>query len=118
MSFKPDFDSAFFLINGSQQRGFAGLYNLPAVSLKRSVPSSCVPFQLSEQLVELLSELIDLYTPHWGRVMDPYGVPLSTAIAKLQMNRNIICLEFNQFCFKDAIDRLRKYLPSFTENQK
>lgn len=48
LSFKPNFDSALSLLNGSQPIGFAGIYNVPAVRSKRFVPETRVPIHLSK----------------------------------------------------------------------
>lgn len=61
--------------------------------------NSSTPFQKDEKSVELLSELIDLFSPQNGRVLDPYGAAMATAIAALKTNRQFICLERNASCF-------------------
>lgn len=112
-SFKPDFNSIFHAVNCKVERRFAGIFNVPSVTSKLCRSNSRVPFDTSEQPTELLSELIDIFTPQGGRVLDAYAGAMSTAIGCLKTGRHCIALEKNKECFDAAFQRLRNHLPSF-----
>lgn len=69
---------------------------------KDSLPSSkfCKPrinvqLHVNENSVQLLAELIDLFTPHSGAVTDPFWGTMKTAIHALEIARSYICVVMN-----------------------
>lgn len=104
--FRPDFDSPFHLINCDMKRRFSALYNVPVTSCKLTPAKSKSPFRTTEKSIALLTEILDMFVPEGGYVMDPYAGTLATAIACLQSKRKCISIEKDPACFREAYARL------------
>lgn len=70
----------FYSVKCATQRQFAGIHNVPFVSSRLSLQNTRIPFTDAEQLMELLSELVDWLSPQGGQILDLYVKLLSTNI--------------------------------------
>ncbi len=113
-SFEPNFDTPFNLVNCSNSRRCGVMYNISDPKSKLYKPETRVPFHPEELSPFMLSELIDLFTPQNGRVLDPFAGTMTSAIAAMQTGRTCICVERNDLCYNESFNRLRSYLPSST----
>lgn len=105
--FLPDFDSPFHLINCQMKRRFAAVYNVPVSKNKLMYSKSKSPIRVEEKSIELLTEILDIFIPGDGVVMDPYAGTLTTAIACMQSGRRCFSIEKDAVCFSEALARLR-----------
>jgi len=100
------------------ERNMGFMYNIQNPKSKLYHKGTRVPFLKKEQSVQMLAELIDLFTPRDGLVVDFYGGSLTLAIAAMSCGRRCICIEKNMECYNEAVERLRKHLPSSLKNQE
>ena len=105
--FLPNFDSSHALIESSASRRQSCIDSVPFVRHKLNRPNSRSPYRTNEKSHSLLSEMIDLFTPIHGSVLDPYAGTLSTAIAAMRVGRTCTVVERDQDCFLAALHRLR-----------
>lgn len=61
-----------------------------------------------------LSELIDIYYPQNGRIIDPYSVTMITAMAALRKGRECLVIEQQGDLFFDEVCRLRSLFPGLS----
>lgn len=108
---KATFSPLFSGARGTRKRNLAVLSNVPAPSSKLLRPGSRVPFYTAQKSIYLLKEVIDLFTPAGGTVMDLFSGTMTTAKAALQVGRECICIEIDQELFRSAVNRLRNCLP-------
>lgn len=64
--------------------------------------------------MDILAEVIDLFTPHGGTVLDPYSVSISVAISSMKTGRKFICVENNSDRNRSALESLSTLLPSLS----
>lgn len=105
--FKPEYSSPFHLVNCSLKRRFSAIYNVPVPRSKLTYPNSKSPIRVEEKSVDLLAEILDLFVPEEGSVLDPYAGTLTTAIACMSSKRTCECIEKDPSCFREAHARLR-----------
>ncbi len=105
--FKPDFETNFNQVATATQRRHAVMTNVQATKTFLTVPGSKVPFCTKELPILMLHELIDLFTPVDGSVIDPYAGTMTTAAACLQSGRRCTSIEKRKDCFEGALERLR-----------
>ncbi len=110
--FNPDFQSHFNLVNCSNRRNCSVMFNIQKPSSKLCKPNSRIPFYSDELSPFMLAELIDLFTPKDGKVLDPFSGTMTTSIAAMHVGRRCVCIERNSDCYNAAVGRLRKNLPS------
>lgn len=59
----------------------------------------------------MLCELIDMFSPHGGTVLDLMAGTMTSGIAGIQTGRKICCIEKEKDLYGDAIERIRKFIP-------
>lgn len=108
------FNTSFHLINCQNSRNLAGMFNVqfPKSPLRR--PGTKVPFNANELPVDMLCEIIDLFCPHRGKVMDPYSGTMTTLIASIRTGRKCLGIEKTTDLYNAALERLFGFLPSST----
>lgn len=106
------FNSPFHLVNCSNHRNLAGMFNVKHTKSPLRRPGSKVVFNSHELPVDMLCELIDLFCPHRGRVMDPYCGTMTTLIAAIRTGRHCVGVEKASDVFSAALHRLRGFLPA------
>ncbi len=109
--FNPDFNSMFNLVNCSNSRNCAVMFNILKQSSKLYKEDTRIPFHPDELSPHMLAELIDMFTPQGGTVMDIFSGTMTAAIASIQTGRSCICIERDANCFNAAFHRLRLHLP-------
>lgn len=62
----------------------------------------------TEKPISLLSEMVDLWVPPYGTVMDLYAGTFTLPIACVQTSRRCIAIEKDSSCYNAAIQRLEK----------
>ncbi len=110
--FEPDFSSGLNAVNCSVERRMGMMFNIVNSKSKLCHKNSRVPILKAEQSVPMLAELMDIFSPHGGLVIDMFAGSLTSAIAALRCGRNIIAIEKDKACYDLAIERLRLHLPS------
>ena len=117
-TFQPDFNSVFSVIGSRSKRNLALMTEIPAPKSKLRRPGSRTHFLPSEKSVSLLMEVIDLFTPKSGLVVDLYGGTLTTAIAAHIMKRKCLCFEKKSDLFKASVERIIQNLdqPNIIDN--
>lgn len=105
--FKPDFNGPFHLVNCLLPRRYSAIYNVPVSKTKLTLPNSKSPIRTSEKSVQLITELLDLFMPENGVVLDAYAGTMTTAIACMQSKRSCYCMEKDPLCYREAQARLR-----------
>ena len=98
--FCPDFKSPSSVIGSKLKRNLALITDITAPRVKLCRPGSRSPFLVNEKSVKLLMELIDLFTPRCGFVVDLFGGSLTTALAAKLMRRSCLCFEKKQTYLK------------------
>lgn len=58
--------------------------------------------------MDLVTEMVDIYTPQDGILLDSYAGNLSTAIACMNNDRLCISIEKDDRCFLEVLERLRE----------
>lgn len=61
---------------------------------------------LTEKCTELLSELIDLYFPSNGTIVDPCAGTHTARVACLKAEKSCIEIEYNMLCYNASFTRL------------
>lgn len=105
-----NFNTDFNLVNCSNSRNCAAMFNIMATKSKLCKPSSRIPFHVNELPFDMLAELVDLLTPNGGNVLDPYSGSMSVAVACMNVGRQCVCIERNSDCFEAALDRLTRFI--------
>ena len=82
-SFSPDFDSDFSLVQCSNSRNSSVMSNISKPKSLLYKKGTKIPFHPNELSPFMLSELIDLFTPQCGTVLDLYAGTMTTAIAAM-----------------------------------
>lgn len=72
-----------------------------------------VHFSTKEQSVDMLSELVDLFSPQGGTACDQYGGTLTKAIACVRKVCKCYESSKNKEYFDGGIGRLGRFLPSY-----
>ena len=111
-SFKPSYKSKFIYVNSTNDRRLSAMWNIPQPKSTLKKGKSRVPHNPNELSVNMLCELIDLFVPPSGNLIDPYGGTINTGVASIRTGRACHIVEQNESCFKDAVSRLRKLLPT------
>ena len=107
-SFNPDFSSSFNLINCNWSKRASIVTNVDVPKNKLCYEKSRKPVRVSEKPIDLLAEIIDLFVPPYGTVMDLFGGTLTLPIASLKTSRRCIAIESDKKCFELAVHRLSK----------
>lgn len=124
-TFTPNFSERLNLqCKGSRRRASFG--NVPSTINKLLRPNTRSPIRVEEKNVSLLRELISLYSPIGGLVLDSYAGTFTTAIAAMQCHRAAIVVEKDDHCFRLAYDRLqllavnhsRQSIPTVTSRKR
>ena len=105
--FMPDFDASYSFIQSCASRRQSAIDSVPFVKHKLTRLKSRSPYRTSEKPHSLLSELIDLFTPPQGSVLDPFAGTLSTAIASMRVGRACTVVERDSDCYNAAFHRLQ-----------
>ncbi len=114
-NFNPNYGCQFNMINCKSTRRSTVVTNIAAPKNRLCVPNSRAPFRMSEKPIPLLSEMVDLWVPPYGTVLDMYAGTLTLPIACIQTSRRCIALEKDKACFKSAVNRLISVCsPKFT----
>lgn len=116
--FEPDFDSKFHQIPCSATRRSIVIEKIPFAKNKLTYSNTRMPVSLTEKPTCLLTEMIDLYCPVGGLVMDPYATTLKTPISCLQTSRRCTAIEQDKRCHKEALERLFRIHKSLTVQRK
>ena len=90
---KLNFNTRFNLVKCCNNRNLTGMFNVKHPKTKLCRPGTKVPFFSKELSSDMLAELIDLFTPQGGNILDPYSGSMSSIIAALRIGRNAIGLE-------------------------
>ena len=85
--FRPDFNAEFQLLNCRSSRRKSSVERVPFGKHKLTRPNSKIPYRMSEKPIGLLSELVDLFTPVRGNILDMYAGTFTTCIACIRMSR-------------------------------
>lgn len=104
--FVPDFDSAFHQLPITGTRRSMVLHNIPYVKNKVTFQNTRMPVCLTEKNVDLIHELVDLFSPIQGSVLDPFGGAFSTAVACMRSSRSCVALEADERVYKVSLERL------------
>lgn len=106
--FQPDFVShPLGASNESTPAAFASLTNVESCIFKLMKPQKTAAIFPHERSVSLLSRIIRMFSPSEGSVMDPFGGPLTTALACLQTGRKCTSMDSDSDAFRYAQSRLR-----------
>lgn len=106
--FTPDFASPFQTLCPGRLRRWNAIVNVPVTRNKLTHPQSRSPVRVEEKNVNLLTELMDLYSPPGSRGLDVYAGTLTSAIAALRTKRSWTVVESDKICFDLAKARLVK----------
>ncbi len=104
--FNPNFNTSFNLIECNLLRRASIVTNVDLPKNRLLQPNTRKPFRMSEKPVNLLAEIIDLFVPHYGSVIDLFGGTFTLAIAALKTSRRCIAIEEDKKCFESAVNRL------------
>lgn len=66
------------------------MYNVQPPKAKLSRPNSSIPYYNGELSYDMLGELIYLFSPQSGTVIDPYIGTMTTTIASLKTGRRCV----------------------------
>ncbi len=108
--FQPNFDTKFNYINTPYSRRHSIITNVPATRSYLTKPKSKVPLDHREFHPFLFHELIDLFSPDGGSVIDPYGKTFTTPLACIRANRKCHSMEWQSDRFQAAITRLHSFV--------
>ncbi len=110
--FKPEFlstdkdnETSGDILNGTR---FSIISNAPVMKSHLTKCGSKVPFDLKEFDSEVFREIIELFTPVNGSVIDPYCRTMTTGLACLKSMRSCHLIEKSKLCYESALIRLRK----------
>lgn len=109
-NFTPDFDSAFHQLPITGKRRSTILQNIPYVKNKLTFHNTRMPVCLTEKNVDLIHELVDLFCPIQGSVLDPFGGAFSTAVACMNSSRSCVSLEADERAYRASFNRLTMVL--------
>lgn len=109
--FKPSFNGSFQSFQENTSHYLSSMYNIPLPNSKVYISGSCIPYEVTEKPIAMLSELEDLFTSQGGLVLDPFAGTSTTDIACFKTGRGCTSIEKNSDCFQSAIKRLQKHLP-------
>ncbi len=104
--FNPDFKSNYNLIECNWTKRAPIITNVDQPTNKLCFPKSRKPVRVSEKSVNVLAEIIDLYVPPYGTVIDLFAGTMTLPIASLKTSRRCIAVEKDRQCFELAIARL------------
>lgn len=108
-SFVPDFASCEEQIASVSATSYASVQNMQACSNKLKFPNQNSPIFPTERSMHLFMHLIRLFSPSNGAVLDPFGGPLSVAIACLKTDRTCLTIQRRSPGLKYAVGRLRVF---------
>lgn len=108
--FTPDFDSRFHLLNCTGTRRSMVLDKIPFVKNKLTYLNTRMPVRMTEKNINLISEMVDLYSPINGSVIDPYGGVLTTPLSCFYMSRRCVVMEADSRCYKEGLRRLNQVM--------
>lgn len=60
----------------------------------------------------MLAELVDLFTPNGGSVLDPYPGSMSVEVYYMKVGRVCVCIEHPLDCYEEAVDRWTRFVLS------
>lgn len=111
------FSSHCNLVRCSNACEFAAIFNVGITWSRFCKPKSKVPFHTSELYVDMIAEIIDLFSLDGGTVLERCAGLITVAILALKTRRKCLCVEKNKDYFNDALDRLCKFFPSTLWNK-
>lgn len=100
------------LVNCTNKRNLTGMFNVPSTNSKLCNRDYRVPCHSNEPSVDMLGELIELFSTLCEHVLDSYAGTMNIAIDPLRTGRNCFAVEKNADCFNAAPNGLRAFLPS------
>ncbi len=106
--FNPNFNTNFNLIECSWSRRTSIVTNVDVPRNRLCYPNSRKPVRMSEKPINLLAEIIDLFVPAYGTVMDLFGGTFTLPIAALKTSRRCIAIEMDSKCFELSVDRIHQ----------
>ena len=108
-TFYPKLDDKsypYMFLKTSSKRKFNVVTGVPARARKLCRVGTKSPVRPSEKPLVLLRELIDMYCPQDGLVLDPYAGTFSTALACIDSSRRCFAVEADPDCTALAKKRL------------
>lgn len=106
--FQPDFISHQASNQGVQSHWvFASLTNAEYCTFKLMRPQKTTPVYPGERSISLFSRIIRMLSTCEGSVLDPFGGPLTSALACLQTGRTCTYLDSSNDAFRFAQSRRR-----------
>ncbi len=104
--FNPNFQSNYNLIKCNWTKRASIVTNVELPKNRLCYPNSRKPYRMSEKPIALLAEVVDLFVPAYGTVLDIFGGTLTLPIAGIKTSRRCVAIEKDMSCFEAAIDRL------------
>lgn len=89
---QSEFDSIFQLVKCDVRRSFAGIFDILSVRSKLLIPGRLITFQAAEKPLQLLTKLIDEFSPPEGRVLDRYAGSMLTSRTSLKTSHDRMAL--------------------------
>lgn len=81
-------------------------------------PGTKRPLHQNELPMDMLAELIDLFTSQQGSVLDPFCCTMTTLIASLNIGLHRSGIERNKARYDAVLDKLIEYIPSPTRTTR
>lgn len=88
------------------------MYDVQNTEIKPCRPGTKSPFYANEVPVDMLAELIKLFTPQGGSVLYSFLVTMAAFFAALKIGRHGFGIEIIKSCQDAVLDMLIGYLPS------
>ncbi len=104
--FEPDWNAFFNFVGNGCTRSSAEMLHVEPQRHKLRHANSKSPINPKEKSVSMLAELIDLFVPRNGTVIDMYAGTMTLGIAAIRANRNCVLIEKNELIFTRALLRL------------
>lgn len=105
-NFILNFDSAFDRLPITGNRTSIVLHSIPYVESKMKFQNMRMPVCLTEKNVDLIHELVDLFSPLQGSVLDPFGGAFSTAVECMKSSRSCVSIEVDDRAHNTSVNRL------------
>ncbi len=105
--FNPSFETKSVNFHESATRRYSMMTNVPVWNTPLTRNASKVPFDKREFNPVVFEEMIELYAPVGGSVIDPFSRTSTTGIACIRTNRSCHLIEKNKECYEAAMERLR-----------
>ncbi len=104
--FVPEFATHIDAVTGQSIR-YCLLSNVPATKCFLTKPNSKVPFDVQELHPIVYQNLVELFTPNGGSVIDPFARTMTSGIGCMQCSRSCHLIEKRAECHDAAVIRLR-----------